>query len=313
MSFLRSVLLRLVLMHFCAPLIFGNAPVCAQEANASPPEIIAPPITAEESEPGTATGSAEPPLPASSGATNVETPSANAISGTARRFQYAFHVALREISDDNVNLSATNRLPDYYTSLELGVKLGVGDTVERQANFLAIDYSPRFTFFAENSRFNSIQQISRLEGQYGFGRLTVGLSQEIQLLDGNDINLSTGIDSTVNRVNLDVSGRTRLNVYTTSLNANYSLTGKTFLTGNLSYTVSDYATLISSSIIAANAYINYTYSPKLAIGVGLAGGYNLVDSPSQSQIFEQVNALTNSSRRNPRSRNYKRVSPPRLI
>ncbi len=184
---------------------------------------------------------------------------------------------------------------------------------ETQSNgrriFSRIDYSPRFTFFAENSRFNSIQQISRLEGQYGFGRLTVGLSQEIQLLDGNDINLSTGIDSTVNRVNLDVSGRTRLNVYTTSLNANYSLTGKTFLTGNLSYTVSDYATLISSSIIAANAYINYTYSPKLAIGVGLAGGYNLVDSPSQSQIFEQVNALTNSSRRNPRSRNYKRVSP----
>jgi hypothetical protein len=71
--------------------------------------------------------------------------------------------------------------------------------------------------------------------------------------------------------------------------------------------------MISSSVIAANAYINYTYSPKLAIGVGLADRYDLVDSPSQSQTFEQVNALANSSCRNPRSRNYKRVSPPRLI
>jgi hypothetical protein len=66
--------------------------------------------------------------------------------------------------------------------------------------------------------------------------------------------------------------------------------------------------LISFSVIAANAYINYTYSPKLAIGVRLAGGYNLVGSPSQSQTFEQVNALANSSRRNPRRRNYKRLS-----
>jgi hypothetical protein len=107
-----------------------------------------------------------------------------------------------------------------------------------------------------------------------------------------------------------VSGRTRSNVYTTSLNATYSLTGKIFLTGNLSCTVSDYTTLISSSVIAANACINYTYSPKLAIGVGPTGGYNLVDSSSRSQTFEEVNALANISRRNPRSRNYKRVSPP---
>ncbi len=125
--------------------------------------------------------------------------------------------------------------------------------------------------------------------QYRFPRLTLDLTQEIQLLDGTGLDTATGTGGTFTRTNLDVAGRTKLNIYSTRLDANYSLTGKTFLTGGVSYSVSDYETLLSSSVIAGNIYLNYTYSPKLSIGVGINGGYDAVDAPSEDQTFEQLN------------------------
>ena len=208
-------------------------------------------------------------------------------SATPRKLRYHVSLTVRSVYDDNINLSQTNRQDDLYTSIEPSIDLGWGQVDE---NFIALTYAPNAFLFANHSENNALQHIVSLTGQYRFPLLTLSLSQDVQILDGTGLNTDTGTGGSFTRTNLDVAGRTKLNVYTTRLNANYSLTGKTFLTAGVGYTVSDYETLISSSVLSGNVYLNYTYSPKLSIGLGAVGGYNTVGSASQNQTFEQFNA-----------------------
>jgi hypothetical protein len=227
--------------------------------------------------------SVEPELPSSA----EIVPESHQEAATARHLHYHVGLTVREIYDDNINLGQFNREDDFYTTIEPSIDLGLGDP---DNNFLDLNYSPNAFIFANHPENNALQHLVSLTGQYRFPLLTLTLSQDIQILDGTGLNSATGTGTSFTRTNLDVSGRTRVNIYTTRLDANYSLTGKTFLTGGLNYSLSDYPDLISSSVLSGNAYFNYTYSPKLAIGIGLTGGYEFVDSPSENQSFEQINA-----------------------
>ncbi len=224
------------------------------------------------------------PQPALEGIEGVE---GEAESATPRKLRYQVTLALRTVYDDNVNLSQTNREGDLYTTIEPTIDLGYG---QLDGNYIALTYAPNAFIFLNKSENNALQHIIALNGQYRFPLLTLNLMQDVQILDGTGLNADTGTGGSFTRTNLDVAGRTRLNVYSTRLNANYSLTGKTFLTGGIGYSVNEYETLISSSVLSGNIYFNYTYSPKLSIGLGFAGGYNSVGSPSQDQTFQQINA-----------------------
>ncbi len=214
-------------------------------------------------------------------------PEGRAEAATQRRLRYRVGVTLRTVYDDNVNLSQTDRQGDFYTSIEPTIELGFGRT---DGNFLQLVYSPSVSLFFDHTEANSIQHLITFTGQLGLPRLILNLSQEVQILNGSGWNFPSGTGTEFTRTNLDVSRRTRLNIYTTRLDANYSLTGKTFLTAGLNYSVTDYESFLSSSVISGNLYANYTYSPKLAFGVGLTAGYNSVEAPSQDQTFEQLNA-----------------------
>ncbi|MGI8431781.1 MAG: outer membrane beta-barrel protein [Chthoniobacterales bacterium] len=207
-------------------------------------------------------------------------------AATQRRLRYSLGVTVRTVYDDNINISSFDRQSDVYTTVEPTLNLGFGDA---ENNFLALTYSPSGYFFASHSENNAIQQSISLNGQYRFPRVTLAFGEEIQILDGTNLNAAGGTGTDFTRTNLDVAGRTKLNTYSTRLNANYSLTGKTFLTAGLNYNASDYASLISSSVVSGNVYFNYTYSPKLALGVGATAGYDSVDAPSDDQTFEQIN------------------------
>jgi len=225
----------------------------------------------------------EPELPSS-----VEIiPEGHEQAASARHLHYHVGLTVRQIYDDNINLGQFNRDDDFFTTIEPSIDLSLGDP---DTNFLDLNYTPNAFIFANHSENDALQHIISLTGQYRFPLLTLTLSQDIQILDGTGLNTATGTGTSFTRTNLDVAGRTRVNIYTTRLDANYSLTGKTFLTGGLSYSLSDYPDLIGSSVLSGNAYFNYTYSPKLAIGLGLTGGYEVVDSPSEDQTFEQINA-----------------------
>ena len=195
---------------------------------------------------------------------------------------------LRGVYDDNINISHTNRISDYYFAIEPAITLGFGDIVNRQENYIRLDYVPSIFIFADHSEDDAVQHLARLEGHHRFGRLDLTMSQDVQILDG--ASLSTTTDTTGSRANLDVGGRTRVNIFTTQLNASYDLSGKTFLSSGLIGTVTDYPHFISSEVVSGNLFINYNYSEKLVIGLGGTGGYDLVDAPDPDQTFEQANA-----------------------
>jgi hypothetical protein len=213
------------------------------------------------------------------------------ISATPHKFQYGFRLTLRGVYDDNIYLTENHKVDDYYFAIEPGLTLGYGDIVQRQENYIRLDYAPSIFLFADHSESNAVQHLIRLEGQYRFSRLTLTFSQDVQLLDGTNLTSTTSAGSGgAPTLNLDAGGNTAVNVYTTLANFNYDLTGKTSVSGGIHWDTWDYENgLISSSTFSGNLYFNYTYSPKLVVGIGATGGYNWVDSPSPDQTFEQIN------------------------
>ena len=231
-----------------------------------------------------------PPLPVAANETEVEsTPATSIDSGIPRRFHYFVRLTLRSVYDDNINLTNTNQISDFYTTIEPAVMVGFGDTDARVENYIRLDYRPAVFLFADHSENNSVQHVARLDGQYRINRLTLTLSQMVQIMDGVDVQTTDSTGGLEQQVNLDVAGRTRFNIYTTHLNAAYYLTGKTFVSAGADYTATDYTSLISSEHISGNLFLNYNYSPKLVIGVGGTAGVNRVDAPNPDQTFEQAN------------------------
>jgi hypothetical protein len=222
----------------------------------------------------------------------VDTTNANPVNENFRRFRYNFGVTVRDVYDDNINLSSTNRVGDWFFVVEPEIHLGFGDS-EGGFNYLAFDYVMSAYFFADQTERNGIEHIIHLGGQHDFGHLVLGLSQDVQILDGTSLNSLSS--RTGAQANTDVNGPSRSNTYTTAVNASYDLTGKLFLSGQAGYARTDYEseTFVSSQIISGNMYLNYVYSPKLVIGLGTTGGVNSNDGPTSDETFEQINARAN--------------------
>ena len=212
--------------------------------------------------------------------------------GEARRFHYRLQLTIRGVYDDNIFISNTNRVSDYYFAIEPMLTVGFGDIEGRNENYLRLDYMPSIILFVDHSNEDAVNHLILLEGQYRFNRLTLTLSQEVAILDS--ANLNSILDTTGLFANLDVSARTRLNLYFTRLRANYELTAKLFLTGEFDASIYDYRDdFINSQIISTGLYINYIVTPKLTLGVGGTFGWDFVDDPSVDQTFEQANFRIN--------------------
>jgi len=212
-------------------------------------------------------------------------------SGEPRRFHYRFGLTIRGVYDDNIFISNTNRVSDYYFAIEPMLTVGFGDIEGRSENYLRLDYIPSIILYTDHSDEDTVSHLINLEGQYRFGRLTLNLSQEVAILDGT--NLNSTLDTTGLQANLDVSIPTRLNLFITRLRANYDLTGKLFLTGEFDASIYDYPDFISSQILSWGLYINYIVTPKVTVGVGGTFGYDWVEDPNVDQTFEQANFRIN--------------------
>jgi hypothetical protein len=218
-------------------------------------------------------------------------PSSEIHSGEPRRFHYRLRLNIRGVYDDNIFVSHTDRVSDYYFAIEPMLTVGFGDIEGRVENYLRLDYMPSVILFVDHSDEDAIEHLILLEGQYRFTRLTLNLSQEVAILDG--ANLNSTLDTTGLLANLDVSARTRLNLFVTRLRANYELSGKLFLVGEFDASIYDYHDFISSQIISGGLYINYNVTPKLMVGVGGTFGWDFVEDPSVDQTFEQANVRIN--------------------
>lgn len=230
-----------------------------------------------------------------------------AVPTVTRRVPYSFSVSLSGIYDNNISLGSSGTSPDFSLSIVPTFIFGLDNLVSARGNYLHFTYSPVFTVYVENHDNNSVQHLISLDTQYHFGRFTLSARQSVQILDGTDTaGTSPGPGAllqpgqiagatpvyptgTINQVNLDVSGRSRLNLYDTNLNVGFAYSDKTSFNGGLQYSISDYDGLISSQTLAGSLYVNYTYSLKTVISGGLTGGHAFVNDPSPDQNFLQAN------------------------
>ena len=236
------------------------------------------------------TSDLNPPLPVATDTTD-EAPVRNSSvdSGIPRRFHYELRLSVRSVYDDNINIANGQQTADIYTAIEPSITLGFGDFTSGQGNFLRLNYLASWFLFADHSENDALQHVLQLQGQYQMNRLTVSLTQSVQILNGTDVRRLNSEGTFDQQVNLDVSGRTRFNIYVTHVNAAYYLTGKTSLSTGVDYSVFDYHSLISSEVFSGNLFLNYNYSPKLVIGLGGTAGVDRVDAPNPDQTFEQAN------------------------
>ena len=218
------------------------------------------------------------------------TEDARPVSPDVRRLHYEFRLDLRWSYDDNIELSPNNKIEDFSVRIDPVVIVSFGDVASHGASFIKFEWDPDIVLFFDDSEFNAFQNVLHLEGGSNFGRLTLGLSEQAQFLNGSDVNQSTS-GGFVSGVNLDVRGQPQVNLFNTQVTGTYDLTGKTSLSGGVQWSVTDYADsdLVSSQTVAGNLYANYAYGPKLTIGVGGSIGREFADSPTPDQTFEQLN------------------------
>jgi hypothetical protein len=206
---------------------------------------------------------------------------------TPRRFNYGITLTVRGVYDDNIFISSFNRQSDFYFSIEPMIVLGFGGDDSAGSSSLNFTYRPGFFIFLDHSEEDTLQHLLRLSGNHIFGRLTVSFSQDVQLLNGADLNSLS--DPTGHNANIDVGQRTQHNIYTTVIADTYDLTGKLFLSNSLGLTVNSYPSgFIGSNNLSGNLFLNYNYSEKVVIGIGGTGGYGTAEG-SPDQIYEQAN------------------------
>jgi hypothetical protein len=212
-----------------------------------------------------------------------------AVGSEVRRLHYQFRLDLRGTYDDNITLSSHDQKSDFYIRIDPVIVASFGEEDGEGANFLSLEYDPDIVFFFDHSEFNTFQNVIQIRGRSQFSRLTLDLNEQMQFLNGSDINQSTNTGTFVNAVNLDVRGQPRVNLFNTQLTATYDLSGKTSLAAGFQHSVSDYDDFISSQRVSGNLFLNYDYGPKLNVGVGVSLGREIVDEPTPDQTFEQIN------------------------
>ena len=228
-----------------------------------------------------------PPAPAAGG--KEVTGGTTSVTSAPKLFQWGVRLTVRGVYDDNILLSHFDRQHDWYVAIEPAITIGFGDIVARQGSYIRLDYAPSIFLYTDHDDVNSAQHLIRLEGQHGFGRLILGLSQDVQLLNGGHLDRS-GLDasaiSLAGSINAATNGTTDAQLYETNFSGSYDLSDKTFISGGIIYRRQDFNTLISSDEFSGNLFFNYKYSPRLAFGIGGSGGYRTVDI-GPDETFEQ--------------------------
>ena len=161
------------------------------------------------------------------GSYNVFPAGETVYSDEARRFHYVLQLTVRGVWDDNIFISHTNKVSDYYFAIEPSISIGWGDMEGRSRSYLRLDYMPSAILFVDHSDQDAFNQYIHLEGGFNSGRLTVSLSEDIAILES--ANLNSFYDTTGLWANTDASAPTRVNIFYTRLRATYQLTGKMYL------------------------------------------------------------------------------------
>jgi hypothetical protein len=201
-------------------------------------------------------------------------------------FYYDNNISLYDQQTVTDGITTTHRAPplgdDFILSVSPGVVVTKATTLQDSRTAFSLDYSPSFIFFVKNNKENSIDQMVRFNAGYAFTKLTLGVAQDY-------VSTAGGV--------VDVGSRVNQDNYRTTANARYELTEKTFLQADGSYHITDYQTLSDSEEWSASTTVNYQFSPKTTLGLGLTVGQLFVTEESQSQYIttNKTNTVTRTT------------------
>ena len=116
--------------------------------------------------------------PYGGGSYNVFPPGETVFSQEGGLFHYQLGLTVRGVWDDNIFLSHTNKVSDFYFAIEPMITIGVGDVAGRNRSYLRLDYMPSAILFVDHSDQDAFNQLIILTGGYSSGRLTLTLYQD---------------------------------------------------------------------------------------------------------------------------------------
>ena len=173
--------------------------------------------------------------------------------------------------DDNITLSATNKLSDWIWRITPRLSAVADNTMDGYGTLLTLDYSPSFVFFSHHSDNDTVEHHASLAGSWVMSKLSLGLRQRF--------------DQTKEGV-VEVGGRLQQRQYNTELTSKYKLGEKTSVELNPRLTISETEGLIGYTEYAADGFLNRQITSKITGSLGGSGGYIDV-SQGPTQTYER--------------------------
>ena len=174
--------------------------------------------------------------------------------------------------DDNITLSATNRLSDVIWRITPGLSATAENMAAGQGQSLTVDYEPSFVIFTHHEDEDSIDHLASLNAKWVMPKLTLELGQRFQQTSGAVV---------------EVGQRVRQRYYDTNLMARYQVSDKTSVEVDPRLHISDLNGLIGTTEWGLDAFLNYQVTAKFTTGLGISGGYVDVEN-SSSQTYERA-------------------------
>jgi hypothetical protein len=199
------------------------------------------------------------------------------------------------IYDDNISLHDQERTSgggistgrdqeplgdDFIFTFSPGIIIAKPTTLQDSRTAFSVDYSPSFIFFLDNDEENSIDHAVKAELGYAFTKLTMGVVQNFAETAGGVV---------------DVGTRVSQKSYQTAANARYEMSEKTFLQIDGSYRLTDYETLTDSDEWSVTPTVNYQFSPKVTLGLGVTYGQLSVSDQTTHVVTNVTANATNTS------------------
>jgi hypothetical protein len=163
-------------------------------------------------------------------------------------------------------------------TLAPSIDLIASDMEDRMGKVLQVNYTPGFFFFFGDdvSDRNRVNHSANVSGQLGGAKLELGFDQSFRFTTGPVLDLGTSADRMF---------------YDTRLTSRYNVSEKTSIDVNgsvrvLSYNEDEFSDTLN---LANDNWLNYNYSAKLRLGLGLVFGYTDIED-NDYQTFQQMRA-----------------------
>jgi hypothetical protein len=218
---------------------------------------------------------------------DAETAGPEPLPGKAS-FKTAVVANLSSAFDDNIYISRSKQA-DFIQSVAISLYAGWGDFrtqlmrpesgiasrfdhPETSRSYLYGGYTPRFSWFIDHSKENSLNHDALIRGGTAFGKVRLSFEARLRTLSEPDLDLGTRTDRTI------TSG---------VFNAEYALSTKTKIETALTVESRDYSQGIDSTEATLTTFLDYQWMPKTHVAAGFALGY-LTPDGLPDQTYEQA-------------------------